>query len=167
MPPAERADYAKRRAEGTGEPWGGRLTATLARMDPIATARDACRRHGILFYIWLDPIDKRRNRFLIEHSEFLVVGRDGKTLWPGLRSYANEKAVNNQLMVVDELVAYQPDGLYLSTSCHTRHLKFPEPDDFFGFESPVAEAYRWETGRDLFDKDFGNRSQVQKRRPPG
>lgn len=154
MSPGEQADEAKRKKEGNREPWGGRLLATLARMDPIATARDACRRHGIEFYIWLDVIDERRNRFLLEHPECLVVGRDGKTPWPGLRSYANDLAVKNQLEVVDELVAYQPDGLYVSTSCHTRHLNFPEPDDFFGFEAPVADAYRHETGNDIFADDF-------------
>ncbi len=150
MSAAEREAYAKRRAAGGSEYWEGRLTATLARMDPIATARDACRRHGIEFYIWLDLIDERMGSFLLGHPECLVLGRDGKTPWPGLRSYANAAAVENQLAVIDELAAYRPDGLYLSTSCHTRHLNFPEPDDFFGFEAPVAEAYRRETGRDLF-----------------
>lgn len=126
------------------------MSATLARMDPIATARDACRRHGIEFYIWLDVIDERRGNFLLEHPECLVIGRDGKAPWPGLRSYANAAAVENELAVIDELAAYRPDGMYMSLSCHTRHLNFPEQEDYFGFEVPVAEAYRRETGRDLF-----------------
>jgi hypothetical protein len=148
MSPAEQQDYHARK----GRPWGGRLVDTLSRMDPVVEARDACRRHGIKFHIWLDVIDERRNRFLLEHPECLVHGRDGRTVWPGLRDYANPAAVGNMLAVVDELVAYKPDGLYLSTSCHTRHLNFPEPDDFFGFGPAIAAAYQRETGRDILDE---------------
>lgn len=39
--------------KGEGEPWQGRLTATLEHMDPIAEARDLCRRHGISFLFGL------------------------------------------------------------------------------------------------------------------
>ena len=147
MPPAERETHGRRGVE----PWGGKLTASLAQMDPIAEARDACRRHGLRFLIWLDFLDERQNRFLTEHPECLVLGRDGKTPWPGLRSYACEAAVANQLQVVDELMVYRPDGLYVSTSCHTRHLVFPEPDDFFGWEPSVAAAYRRGVGRGICD----------------
>lgn len=147
MTAAEQQAYAARK----GQPWGGKLTASLARMDPIAEARDACRREGLRFFIWLDFIDERRNRFLLEHPECLVLGRDGRTPWPGLRSYASAPAVADQLAVVDELAAYRPDGLYLSTSCHTRHLLFPEPDDYFGFEPGIQEAYQQATGSALIE----------------
>ena len=150
MSPAEQQDYHARK----GRPWGERLVGTLARMDPVVAARDACRRHGVGFFIWLDVIDERRNRFLLEHPECVVLGRDGKTVWPGLRDYANEAAVENQLAVVDELIAYQPDGLYLSTSCHTRHLHFPEPTDFFGYGPETAAAYKKATGRDLLQDEL-------------
>lgn len=131
-----------------------KLTESLKRMDPIATAGDACRRHGIQFFIWLDFLDEQHNRFLYEHPHCQVIGRDGKTVWPGLRAYSNPEALANQLAVVDELVAYKPDGLYLSTSCHSRHLLFPEPADFFGFEPGVADAYQRRTGRQLDPDDM-------------
>ena len=127
------------------------LDRTLARMDPIATARAAYREAGIGFHIWLDVFDEQNGRFLIEHPECQVTGRDGATRWPGLRSYANAAAVEERLAVIDELAAYRPDGFYFSTSCHSRHLAFPEPSDFFGFEPEVAETYRRETGRALKD----------------
>ncbi len=136
-------------ASAKKKPREGKLTRSLQRMDPIATARDACRRHGLRFFIWLDIQDEHHNRFLSEHPHCLVLGRDGKTVWPGLRSYANPEAVANQLAVVDELAAYRPDGMYLSLSCHSRHLKFPEPADFFGFEPGVADAYQRRTGKPL------------------
>ncbi len=127
------------------------LDRTLARMDPIAEARDACREMGIAFSIWLDVFDEQNGRFLIEHPECQVLGRDGVSRWPGLRSYANAAAVEERMAVLDELAAYKPDGFYFATSCHSRHLEFPEPDDFFGFEPEVAEAYQRETGRELMD----------------
>lgn len=143
--PQEQEAYAQQKKSPSTKP--NKLAQSLKKMDPLAVARDASRRHGLKYFIWLDFIDERNNRFLLEHPECLVTGRDGKTVWPGLRSYANAAAVENQLAVVDELVAYKPDGLYLSTSCHTRHLNFPEPEDFFGFEPEIAEAYQRRTGR--------------------
>ncbi len=125
------------------------LDATLRRMDPMAEARDACREAGLGFHIWLDVFDEQNGRFLIENPECQVTGRDGITRWPGLRSYANEKAVEWMLAVVRELMEYEPDGFYFATSCHSRHLEFPEPDDFFGFEPEIAAAFERETGRNL------------------
>ena len=131
--------------------WGDRLAQSLQKMDPIATARDACRRHGLAFFIWMDPIDEMFNIALLQHPEWLVLGRDGKTPWPGLRSYGHEAARANALEMVDELLAYRPDGIYMSMSCHTRHWKVlaEQPDDFFGFEPSVRESYRKRTGRDM------------------
>lgn len=126
------------------------LDRTLKRMDPIATARDACREAGIEFFIWLDVFDEQNGRFLLEHPECQVRGRDG-AFWPGVRSYANAAAVANELEIIAELAAYKPDGLYFATSCHSRHLSFPEPDDSFGFEPEVAASYKHETGRELAD----------------
>jgi hypothetical protein len=125
------------------------LDRTLARMDPIATAREACRKAGLAFHVWLDLFDEQNGRFLIEHPECQVTGRDGVTRWPGLRSYANAAAVENELAILRELAAYEPDGFYFSLSCHSRHLDFPEPDDFFGYEPEVAEQFARETGRPL------------------
>jgi hypothetical protein len=134
--------------------WGERIAASLKLFDPIATARDACRRHGLQFFIWHDPFDEQLNRQIATYPKWRVLGRDGTTTFPGLRSYAIEAAVQDQLAVVDELLAYQPDGLYFSTSCHNRHLHFPEPDDFFGFEEPVVTACRQEMGVDIRTEPF-------------
>lgn len=137
----------------TADRWTRRLPGSLARMDPIATARDACRRHGLKFFIWFDIVDEMCSQYLLEHPQCLVLGRDG-TPWSGLRSYSNPAAVANQLEVIDELVAYRPDGIYLSTSCHTRHNSFPEPADFYGYEPAVAKAYAKRVGRDIHEGDL-------------
>ncbi len=148
LPENERKHYEENRGKPRPE---SSLERTLKRMDPIATAKAACKRHGVEFYIWIDIIDERNSVFLNDHPECQVMGRDGKTPWPGLRSYANADAVANELELVDELLEYSPDGLYLSLSCHSRFLEFPEPADWFGFEEPIAQAYKAETGKSLFD----------------
>ncbi len=134
--------------------WGNRMAESLALMDPLVASRDACRRHGVRWFIWHDFLDERHNLSLAKHPEWLVTGKDGTTRFPGLRSYANPDAVADQLRVIDELLAYQPDGLYFATSCHNRHLSFPEPADFFGFEDPVVEACREKLGVDIRTEPF-------------
>lgn len=134
--------------------WAKRMAACQELMDPIAEARDACRRHGLQFYIWHDFLDERQNLSLAKHPEWCVTGKDGVTRFPGLRSYAVEEAVADQLAVIGELLAYKPDGLYLCTSCHNRHLNFPEPEDFFGFEAPVVEACRKTMKVDIRNEPF-------------
>ena len=139
--------------QGIGR-WGKRIAASLQQMDPLAEARDACKRYGLEFFIWHDFLDERHNLSLNQHPEWLVTGRDGTTRFPGLRSYAIEEAVRDQLCVIKELLAYNPDGIYLCTSCHNRHLDFPEPDDFFGFEEPVVAACYKEMGVDIRTESF-------------
>lgn len=149
------ADVA--RAEGYRQRmgrWGRRMAESLAVMDPLAASRDACRKHGLQWTIWHDYLDERHNLALARHPEWLVTGRDGTTRFPGLRSYAVPEASADQLQVIDELLAYQPDGLYLSTSCHNRHLAFPEPADFFGFEAPVVAACQQRLGVDIRSEPF-------------
>lgn len=136
--------------------WGERIDRSLQRMDPIAAARDACRKHGMAFYIWHDFLDEQLNRALAEHPQWRVLGRDEITTFPGLRSYAIEEAITDQLRVIEELLQYSPDGLYLCTSCHNRHLRFPEPEDFFGFEEPVVTACQQkgiDIRNDAFDQE--------------
>ena len=127
----------------------GPVAATLKRMDPVAEAKKACAEAGIGFYIWLDLFDEQNGRFVTEHPECRVRGRNSAVTWPGLRSYANAAAVSEKLDILEELKRYGPDGFYFSLSCHSRHLEFPEEDDYFGFEPEVCERFREETGKDL------------------
>ena len=107
------------------------LDRTLAAMDPISVARRAARTEGVEFYLWVDLVDEQNGRFLIENPDCLVKSSAGKP-WPGVRDYSNPKAVAEKLEEIEELLPYGPDGLYLSWSCHSCHLDFPEPDGDFG-----------------------------------
>lgn len=107
------------------------LANTLARMDPLEVAKKAARREKVEFYAWIDLIDEQNGRFLRENPDCLIKSKTG-TLWPGVRDYSNPKAVEEKLKEIDEVLAYEPDGLYLSWSCHSSHLDFPEEDGAFG-----------------------------------
>ncbi|MBR4653610.1 MAG: hypothetical protein IKO72_09635 [Kiritimatiellae bacterium] len=103
----------------------------LENMDPLAEAVKACREEGLEIYFFVDLFDEMFGKFLLANTDVLVTAKDGAK-YPGLRDYSNEKAVRQKLDAIAELYRYAPDGLYLCTSCHARHLAFPEPDMAFG-----------------------------------
>ena len=112
-------------------PYYETFKGTMAAIDPFAEARRICREEGVELYFWVDLFDEMFGKFLIAHPECLVHTPDGAR-YPGLRDYANATAVREKLDEIAELYRYKPDGLYLSTSCHSRHLKFTEPNGAFG-----------------------------------
>ena len=114
-----------------GERFKGPWKKTLDSIDVCAEAVKAFHEEGLEFYFWLDLFDEMNSKFLAEHPECLVKTADGAT-FPGVRDYGDEKAVRGKLDEIAELYRYRPDGLYLSSSCHTRHLGFPEADGAFG-----------------------------------
>ncbi len=103
----------------------------LENMDPLEEAVKACHEKGLELYFFVDIFDEMFSKFLLANTDCLVSTKDGAK-YPGLRDYSNEKAVRQKLDAIAELYRYAPDGLYLCTSCHARHLKFPEPDMAFG-----------------------------------
>ena len=107
------------------------LAKTLGIMDPVAEAVAACNDMGLDIYLWVDVFDEQNGRFLIEHPDCQIMSSAGK-YWPGVRDYSNHVAVEAKIDDIRELLAYSPNGLYLSTSCHSRHLPFPEADYDFG-----------------------------------
>lgn len=122
-------------------PYYETFKATMAAMDPFAEARRICKEEGVKLYFWVDLFDEMFGKFLVAHPECLVRTKEGAR-YPGVRDYANETAVREKLEEIAELYKYKPDGLYLSTSCHSRHLKFDEPDGAFGtLPGPVFTAF--------------------------
>jgi len=104
---------------------------TLATIDPYAEAVAACHEAGMELLLWVDLYDERCGRWLYEHPDMQVKTPAGAT-YPGLRDYARPDAVREKLDEIAELYRYGADGFYLSSSCHSRHLDFPEPDEAFG-----------------------------------
>ena len=104
---------------------------TLNTVDVYTEVEKTLHAEGMKLYFWIDLFDEMRGKFLAAHPECLVRTPEGGT-FPGLRDYANEMAVREKLDEIAELYRYRPDGLYLSSSCHARHLKFTEADEAFG-----------------------------------
>lgn len=104
---------------------------TLDEFDPMEVAAEAFHAEGLEFWLFVDLYDEMYSRFLEEHPECLVKTPGGAN-YPGVRDYANDTAVREKLKDIAELYRYKPDALYFSTSCHSRHLGFPESDGAFG-----------------------------------
>jgi|GEM_PF-7065710 len=130
------------------------LQATLAGIDPLAVASEACRKLGLKFIPWYDIFDGWQagsyNTLLHERPELCWTDRSGTKHLRGVASYAFPETVDQVVRVVEECNAYQPDGFYLCCSCHSTHLaEHPEAlRDGFGFELPVIERCVRETGKD-------------------
>ena len=107
------------------------LKATLAKMDIPREVVRACKEQGVKIYFWVDLFDEMFGKFLYENPDCQVHTPEG-VVFPGLRDYSNEKAVAEKLEEIAEMLEYGPEGIYLCTSCHTRHRVFPEPDGAFG-----------------------------------
>lgn len=113
------------------EPYMKTWERTMKETDVYTTVVRVCHEEGLELYFWVDLFDEMYGKFLSAHPECLVQTKDGAN-FPGLRDYANPTAVREKLDEIAELYRYRPDGLYLSSSCHARHLNFPEPDGAFG-----------------------------------
>jgi len=134
----------------------------LRTYDPPEVARSAFQAAGIEFYIWWDLFDEWwpgcTSKFLHDNPRFQWTGRDGQ-FFRGVRSYAFPESRLDQMPVLDELLAYQPDGLYLCTSCHPCNTRQPLVEDCYGYEQPVAEEFLRRYGTDIrtaddFDKQL-------------
>ena len=126
--------------------------------DPPEVARDLTAKLGLDLYLWFDPFDEyfpgHGNRFLRENPHCQWTSRDGERYFEGLRCYGFPEAVQNHLDVLEELAAYEPDGLYFATSCHSRHRDRTGEWDDYGFEEPVVARYRERDGVDIRKQDF-------------
>jgi len=150
-------DYVRRR---TG--YHEKSRRILTDYDPPAVARELTASFGMELYLWLDIFDEYfpglGSRFLREHPECQWISRDGERHFRGLRCYGFPEAVENQLEVVRELTAYEPDGLYLSTSCHSRHCNREGEWNGYGFEKPVVDRYRQRHGTGIREADFDTKA---------
>lgn len=132
----------------------------LRHYDPPEVGRDACRAAGIEFYIWWDLFDEWwpgcTGKFLHDNPHHQWISRDGHC-FRGVRSYAFPESRLDQMPVLDELLAYEPDGLYLCTSCHPCNTRQPLVEDYYGYESPVAEEFLRRYGVDIRATDDFNK----------
>ena len=132
---------------------------TLARIDPVKTARRIARDKGLEFHIWFDIFDDNYagylSQFMLDNPRCQWTTQDGQQTYNYLRSYAFPEAREDQLGYIRELAQYEPDGFYLATSHHSGHVPRPIDPDLYGYEEPVARRFRDLYGVDIREtEDF-------------
>ncbi len=124
---------------------------TLETYDPFAAAVETAHEVGIECYAWLTPFDdagsgcsrekpgKLQSRFSHEHPELQLRSRDGKDCMWGVYCFGHPEVVTYCLGHVDEVLAYEPDGVLFSNRTHS-NMKLRQTE--YGFNPPVIERYR-------------------------
>jgi diacylglycerol O-acyltransferase-1 len=128
-----------------------RYTESLAGLmrrgiDPIATVRDMCRSIGLEFHLSIrmgafamePPYDGVFiSRFYRRHPELRCIDHDGRAI--SRLSYAFPDVRRHVLAIVDELLAYRPDGI---------NFIFPRAQPFVLYEEPFLQRFRSLHGTD-------------------
>ena len=138
--------------------------------DTFAVAVDYGRRLGIEVYAWLTLENAHAlgtmTRLAQEHPEMMTVDRSGRRYYR-LHGWAFPEVRRWWLEIVRELVAYNPHGILLDLG-RMGYATEPEVRGVAtaGYEAPMVEAFRQETGRDPFEIPNDDPDWVQFRARP-
>ncbi|HOD48913.1 MAG TPA: hypothetical protein PLM14_05390 [Candidatus Hydrogenedentes bacterium] len=139
-----------------------RYRAFLEACNPPEAFINAAHKRGMKAIVWIDMYDNfypgYRSKFLEDNPHCVWTARDGKLRFPGLISYAFPEARAFCVSQAKELLALGADGIHCSTSAHCRHMPNSHKTDFYGYEQPVADAFKARYGVDIraagdFDKE--------------
>ncbi|MBM3477525.1 MAG: hypothetical protein FJX75_30005, partial [Armatimonadetes bacterium] len=138
-----------------------------AAFDPLACAVEAAHQRGMRIYAYHTIYDEGsppevkygdstpfiwQSRFTIEHPEYLACDRAGDKRQWGVLEYAYPEARQYAIGVFTRLVEdHAFDGIYVCTRTHSRPA---DQADQYGFNEPVAVAYREAYGVDPRTQDF-------------
>lgn len=97
----------------------------LRAYDPLAAAVDSAKKYGITLYAWIDPLDEGRrvlpgvmnswsSRFMENNPHCRMVNQQGRKRW-GLLCFGYPEVVEYKLNIVQELLDYGVDGIYMKT----------------------------------------------------
>ena len=141
------------------------LAKAIKECDPLKIAVEEGHKLGLKVYAWVLLNDsggrgKAWEKQLIEHPEYQWSSRDGKKFLPGVACYAYKAVRKNRLAQMKELMQYGIDGLFMSTRSHTtafgRNVLCS-----FGFNKPVAEAFKQKYGVDII-KNFNQKRDADR-----
>jgi len=129
---------------------------TFKRYNPYETAVRAAHEVGIECYAWVTPLDDsgpmegpnagaHQSKFSREHPEFQLLSRDGDDPLFGVYCFGHPEVRDYFLAHVEELLEYEPDGIFFSNRTHsnmnTRQLEY-------GFNEPAIARYKELYGAD-------------------
>ncbi len=132
-----------------------RLLEILRRIDPLDVAIRICRKLGLEIFVYVSVFDeciggeelKFMSDFIKGHPECLLVDREGKRS-DGLLCYAYKEARDYRIRQIEEILEYEPDGIFLEMRSHSGRYRSP-----IGFNEPLADEYRRRTGKEIFSHD--------------
>jgi len=134
--------------------WGMYDAIDWSQDDTLAAAVEYGNKVGIEVIAWMTLEDSHgpgsSSRLAHEHPEWMTVDRCGRRYYR-LCGWAFPQVREWKLNLVREIMAYNPDGLLLDLG---RFAYVTDPPTFGvstgGYEEPMVEAFKEETGRDPF-----------------
>lgn len=129
-----------------------KMVEAIKTCDPLAEAVKYAHEFGLKIYAWTLLNDDGKtpstvNDFLKKNPQLQWCSRDGKYL-SGVPCYAFPEVRAYRLGLIEELMSYGVDGVFMSTRSHT--TGFGENVLLqYGFNPPVAEAFRQRYGVDI------------------
>jgi uncharacterized lipoprotein YddW (UPF0748 family) len=167
-----KVDYDALLSEGARSQWGkpqARSTRFDYRMwDPLDIAVQYCRERGVEIIVWYTLNEEDHgwvgllSRLARDHPEYAWVARDGTVRFTNA-SFGFPEVRGYKRAIVRELLDYGVDGLMLDFIRRAGRFRvlgeemvtFPYywDDDGvcqYGYESPIVEVFRAETGLDAF-----------------
>jgi len=145
-----------------------RVPEALEGSDLLAEAVQAAKRHGVKVWAWwnwnewqnirqgyIDLVDRE----WYDKPRKYWCSRDGSRFFCGVPDWGDEEVRQRLLALTDESLAYDIEGMYLSTRSHSWWPCWPTPGwdehlEPFGFNDSVVEDYRKAYGVDIRFEDY-------------
>ncbi len=144
------------------DPQLGRQAIDFSSFDSVAIAGDMSRKLGMEFWLWHEHAEDHGaigqiGRMGLQHPEWFTLNRDHQASHCRF-SMAIPLAMDYRLAWVQELMAYQPDGIYFDFAKSMESSRgvgcTPHYDRkgvwYCSYDKPAVEAFRERTGRDAF-----------------
>ena len=164
-------EYESRSLNDFQKAYNAKVASVEAIFNPVAAAKEAAKKNGQDFYIYLTFLDHGapttiyygdsavfpwQDKEFIKHPEYNEVALDGTRQY-GVPDLSND---NFRKMMIARLMnyvkKYQPDGLYL---CSRTHSNPALHGDQFGFSPKIVAEYKSRYGIDITkDKRFDYKS---------
>lgn len=137
-----------------------KMTAIMARFDPLAVACELAPSYGLQIYPWITLMDEYYSNhlesgFVAAHPEYQFVSRDGQRYFRGTLCYAYPQVRAHRLAQLQEVVqGYAVDGLYLCLRSHAGECEPSYVPDSFGYNEPIVDEYRLRYDVDIRSEPF-------------
>ncbi|MGE5602866.1 MAG: hypothetical protein ACM30E_07430 [Nitrososphaerales archaeon] len=167
-----KVDYDALLWEGARSQWGKPQPRTTVfdyrTWDPLDLAVHYCRERGVELIVWYTLNEEDHgyigllSSFARAHPEYAWIARDGTVRFTNV-SFGFPEVRRHKLAIVRELLDYGVDGLMLDfirragrlrvlgeRMVHFPYYWYDEGECQYGYEGPIDEAFRSETGLDPY-----------------